>query len=88
MNEDDEIAALQAAYGRELPAKIQAIVDAVTARDRGTALQLSHRLRGTAGAYGFSAASDAAGAIEDAFERGDDWPSVDVLTASLRAAAR
>lgn len=84
---DGELAELQRAYRAELPAKIGALAAAVTARDANTAAALAHRLRGTAGAYGLSEVSAAAGAIEDALGGAPEWPTIDRLVGDLTTAA-
>jgi HPt (histidine-containing phosphotransfer) domain-containing protein len=79
-----EIAALRDAYRAELPAKVEAISKAIAARDAETTRTLAHRLRGTAGSYGLSVVSAAAGALEDA---GADWAKLESLLPALTAAA-
>ncbi|MGC4122499.1 MAG: response regulator [Myxococcales bacterium] len=66
--------ALSADYARGLPAKGRELsesvrslrLDASDPTSRSKAQTLAHRLRGTAGSYGFHAIGEAAGAIEDA----------------------
>jgi chemotaxis protein histidine kinase CheA len=76
---DEAIAAIRAEYAAELPGIVAALAERVaevaqaapaapspeaTARVRAAA----HRIRGTAGSYGFHAVGDAAGAVEDALD--------------------
>jgi diguanylate cyclase (GGDEF)-like protein len=71
------ISAMQASYAASLPAKIQELTDALaevrrvpdTAHVYGPAKLLAHRLRGTAGAFGFMMVGECAGRIEDALPR-------------------
>jgi HPt (histidine-containing phosphotransfer) domain-containing protein len=90
---DAELAALRIAYGRELPAKARAI-GASTRRAitddaaHAEAIALSHRLRGTAGAYGFAEISRAAADIEDALLGGSrDAATLERLATAIDAAA-
>jgi HPt (histidine-containing phosphotransfer) domain-containing protein len=70
------LAVLRTDYAARLPALIQSLLDLVEeAGERpGVAEEarlLAHRLRGTAGSYGFVDVSEAAGRIEDAIEAGE-----------------
>ncbi len=59
--------ALRLKYGEALPTKVEEIA-AMCGRLRelaGETRQAAHRLRGTAGVFGFAAIGEAAGAIED-----------------------
>jgi len=89
---DEELAALRRAYGRDLPAKARAVSEALAKDDRGTAALLAHRLRGTAGSYGFAEVSVAAGSIEDALGRNEPTTSVqrecELLVGVAEAAAK
>ena len=80
MVDDDverELEELRRNYRASLPPKVDALATAIDARDRETASALAHRLRGTSGAYGLSAVSVEAGAIEDALgERKIDWGAI------------
>ena len=85
---ETEIAELRRIYRAELPSKVATIANAVSARDRSVAAALAHRLRGTAGSYGFADVSAASGAIEDALASDEpDWSAVDAQVAELTAAA-
>jgi HPt (histidine-containing phosphotransfer) domain-containing protein len=86
-----ELAALRASYARDLPAKARAVATATraTAADPAKseeAIALAHRLRGTAGAYGFPAVSRAAGAIETALHGGVRDASLLALADAMEAA--
>ena len=71
------LAELRTGYAAELPGLVRelgALLDAA-ATDAGAlarARQAAHRLRGTAGSYGFVEVGEAAGRIEDALEEGAD----------------
>jgi chemotaxis protein histidine kinase CheA len=72
---DDELRALQAAYGAELPGllrELQAELDAARAHPdaMARACRKAHRIRGTASMHGFAEAAEIAGAIEDAIDDG------------------
>jgi len=85
---EKEIAELRRAYRADLPGKMEAIAKAISARDVEGSRTLSHRLRGTAGSYGLTEVSRAAGAIEDALSSATiDWPRVEGALAELTAAA-
>lgn len=98
MVEDDldaELAALRTAYGRDLPGKIVAVSEAIAARDHERTRALAHRLRGTAGVYGYAAVSAAAATIEEALLSGEpkSWEAIvdagaKLVTAGAEAAAR
>ena len=64
-------AELRAEYALALPDEVRELVDAVgSARARlgGTARAMAHKLCGTAGSYGFSEISEAAGRLEAALK--------------------
>jgi HPt (histidine-containing phosphotransfer) domain-containing protein len=80
---DDEVeralAELRAEYATTLAARIETVRTAATtalATRDAEALELAtreaHRLRGSAGSYGFPEISEAAGAVEEAFVRARD----------------
>ena len=82
-----ELAELRAIYAAELPGLIQRLAelsadapcDPQAAREAKNA---AHRLRGTAGSYGFSAVTEIAGKIEDAIE-GDRAAIPDLIRALI-----
>jgi CheY-like chemotaxis protein len=93
------MSALRDGYRAELPAKIDTLVDLVTRAlaTRGSAhedvastrelVALAHRLRGTAGSYGFGEIGELAGELEDAVTKGtlsDAWPHAEARLAALR----
>lgn len=82
---DAELAELRAAYAARLPGYADEITAAVAERAepprRAVALRLSHRMRGTAGSYGFVDVAEAAGALEDALLA--DAPNVEDAARSL-----
>ena len=85
------LAELAAEYAAELPGLIDELarlVDAAAADPAAVphARAAAHRLRGTAGSYGFKAVGEAAGSIEDALEAGaaDVSGLVCVLAALVR----
>jgi diguanylate cyclase (GGDEF)-like protein len=71
---EQALRALSADYARGLPAKGRELAEAVRnlrhdpadQPSRAAAQMLAHRMRGTAGSYGFFAVGEAAGTIEDA----------------------
>jgi diguanylate cyclase (GGDEF)-like protein len=93
---------LQAEYARSLPHKLRELAGAVNlvrqepanAQALDLARQVAHRLRGTAGSYGFEGAGAAAGVVEDVLIRArrneaiaDDWVKVEQqLAATFQAA--
>ena len=69
------LAELAAEYAAELPGLIDELARLVEAAAADPAAvprarAAAHRLRGTAGSYGFAAVGEAAGSIEDALEAG------------------
>jgi HPt (histidine-containing phosphotransfer) domain-containing protein len=70
---EDIQAALDAAraeYAAELPDLVRALLARIEQAAADEARSQAHRLRGTAGSYGFAAVSDVAGRIEDALDAG------------------
>lgn len=94
MSDEDleaELAALRASYAESLPGKARAVAAAtrlaVSDPDRSAeAIALAHRLRGTAGAYGFREVSRAAGAIEEALHAGVQGAPLETLADAMDAA--
>lgn len=93
----DALTALRAEYARRLPSRVRRVALALGAcrRAPGDALRLeraralAHRLRGTAGSYGFAAVGAAAGRVEDGIVR-LAWDEIDSAlreTEALAAAA-
>jgi HPt (histidine-containing phosphotransfer) domain-containing protein len=73
------LAALQAAYAAQVPAQVRSLLDllgvaAACPEAAAEARRLAHRLRGTAGTYGFAAVGEACARIEDAFDAGEPVP--------------
>lgn len=66
-----QIEAAAVAFGKTLPGRVDAIREALELASLGSAVafaearKLCHRLRGTAGCYGFHAVGEAAGRVED-----------------------
>ncbi|MBI5548349.1 MAG: response regulator [Deltaproteobacteria bacterium] len=98
---EEAIRALSIEYARNMPAKLKEIVCAVGALRsasspeprRAEATTLAHRLRGTAGSYGFREVGEAAGRLEDALwsatgpqSSAESWTLVDSALESLRLA--
>ena len=76
---EDALAVLRAAYAADLPdlvRALEALLDEAAARPEATARarQAAHRIRGTAGSYGFAAVGEIAGGIEDALDEGRPVP--------------
>ncbi|MFO0548295.1 MAG: Hpt domain-containing protein [Polyangiaceae bacterium] len=69
-----QIAAAAVLFGKTLPDRVDAIREALELASLGSAVafaearKLCHRLRGTAGCYGFHAVGDAAGRVGDKLE--------------------
>jgi HPt (histidine-containing phosphotransfer) domain-containing protein len=93
VNDGDEsvgsaLLAVRAEYAAELPAllaTLAALVEEAAARPEAAppARLAAHRLRGTAGSYGFAAVGEAAGRIEDALDEGLTGPALRALLAPL-----
>lgn len=91
----ETLRALQARYAAELPERLAAIEAALAdpadpnGRDgHERARALVHRLRGTAGSYGFAAISEAAARLEDALDAAPADPAaVSSAHDALRAVA-
>jgi diguanylate cyclase (GGDEF)-like protein len=97
----DDLATARAEYARALPGKLRDLARAIREAKLGnddiaTARLRAHKLRGTAGCFGFEEVGTAAGAIEDALEatrvadgamRERAWETVEDTVESARAAA-
>jgi len=96
---------LRVEYGAALPARAAELSSAVErlraapddAASLAHAVTMAHRLGGTAGSYGFTAAGEHAGRVEDELprtratdpsERATAWAAIDVAMKSLAAAAQ
>jgi HPt (histidine-containing phosphotransfer) domain-containing protein len=83
------VAAAQAEYASRLPDKLAALRAFVGQRAWTDARRAAHKLRGSAGVYGFSAVGDAAGALEDLLESSDDEaPPASALDSIVTSLAR
>jgi HPt (histidine-containing phosphotransfer) domain-containing protein len=90
----DALAALRVEYARRLPARVRKVARALGAYRRAPgdavllerARSLAHRLRGTAGSYGFAAVGAAAGRVEDGILRAA-WDDVDSALRDTEALA-
>ncbi|MBI4601013.1 MAG: PAS domain S-box protein [Planctomycetes bacterium] len=69
---DPELAGLQREFVRGLPATVEAARAALSRGDLAEVRSLAHQLRGTGGAFGLPAVSEAAGRLEDAVRGGAD----------------
>ena len=84
------LAELREQYARELPQLFTALA-AVVAELRadpdvaGDAKGMAHRLRGTAGSYGFQAVSDAAARLESALTEPLAWGEIEAAIEAVRA---
>jgi len=67
--EDPGFAALKTSFLGEINTRISAIEKAIAAEDWAAAAGVSHQLSGTAGCYGMTEVSHAAGALQDAAEQ-------------------
>lgn len=83
----DVLTTLRQAYRAALPAKVDLLAAAVAARARAEAVDLAHRLRGTAGSYGCFEVSELAGRLEASLSAGEDWADAQALVEALRRAA-
>jgi chemotaxis protein histidine kinase CheA len=80
----EALAALRIDYARRLPGRVRQVARALRALRRTPgdarllerARALAHRLRGTAGSYGFAAVGAAAGRVEDGILRAA-WGEID-----------
>ena len=78
----DALRALRAEYAKEVPSRVRRLARALRAWRRAPAdapsmeraRVLAHRLRGTAGSYGFAAMGEAAGRVEDGILRAVSAP--------------
>jgi HPt (histidine-containing phosphotransfer) domain-containing protein len=96
----NELAALAAAFERELPVLVLGVRLAVAqlrasptnATLRGAARRRAHQVAGVAGSFGFDAIGDACAGIEQAILRmgssGDVWPEIDAAIRVLDPALR
>ena len=72
-DDDDELAEMRADYAAELPGMIAALAAVVARAGEGRdaaarARAAAHRIRGTAGSFGFHAVGVAAGEVESAID--------------------
>jgi PAS domain S-box-containing protein len=82
---NDRLAKLTADYARGLGARIQAVRAALEGGDAGAVAQLAHKLRGSAGMFGFTSVSEAAGHVEDGCRGGLSRADLGRLVADLEA---
>jgi HPt (histidine-containing phosphotransfer) domain-containing protein len=87
---DPALRAMRKEYAAALPALVAALaalVEEAAARPEALpeARRAAHRLRGTAGSYGFAALGEAAGRIEDAIDDGAPDPELRALLPPLAA---
>jgi HPt (histidine-containing phosphotransfer) domain-containing protein len=66
---DEILAAQRESFRREIPSRIAEIENAVFAQDFVRITDLTHRLKGTAGCFGFSALADSSNALQGAVAR-------------------
>lgn len=69
---ESKLAALRAGYGVALRAKLEEIASRLAEGERDEAKGLAHKVRGTAGSYGYAEVGLLAGRLEDALEAGED----------------
>ncbi len=69
-----------------LPARIEAVEEAVGAGDLQTAARLAHQIKGVGGGYGYPALTEAAAALEQAASA-NDRESVSLTLGALRDVA-
>jgi signal transduction histidine kinase len=83
--EDDFLAPLRARFRAGLGSRRLAIESAAAEGDRESLRRELHKLRGTAGGYGYDALAEAAAAAEEAVREGEGAAEVARLVALLRA---
>jgi CheY-like chemotaxis protein/HPt (histidine-containing phosphotransfer) domain-containing protein len=71
-----QIAAVRESFRADVPARIAEIADAVFAGDLKRVSALAHRLKGTAGCYGFTALCESAGDLQAAADRGESSDTI------------
>ncbi|WP_420126238.1 hybrid sensor histidine kinase/response regulator [Longimicrobium sp.] len=84
-DEDDFLAPLRARFRAGLGSRRLSIESAQGQGDRESLRRELHKLRGTAGGYGYDALAEAAGAAEEAVRAGEGVAEVARLVALLRA---
>lgn len=88
---DPDMTSLVEAYVAEMPDRIHNLETALELGDVVGLQRLAHKLRGSAGGYGFASLASAAGALELAFCHGDEAQQLErvnrVLTLCRRVAA-
>jgi signal transduction histidine kinase/DNA-binding NarL/FixJ family response regulator len=77
------LAELTEAYRRSLPEKVKGLTDALHAGDLEGLSGLAHRLRGSAGMYGWTKMSELAGQLEEACHAGEHVTQLTALVAGL-----
>jgi HPt (histidine-containing phosphotransfer) domain-containing protein len=85
LTNDPDMAELVALFLGEMPARARAVRDSFTARDWTVLTTAAHRLRGSAGGYGFPAIGEAAASLEDALrrERGREEAALERIAAEV-----
>ncbi len=81
---DEDMFDLVEMFVAELPEKVAAIEQAISAQDIATVGTLAHQLKGSAGGYGFPSITDVAKVVETSAKAGEDF---ETLTKQSRALA-
>ena len=84
MSVDSKHDELVAAYRKDLPWKMAIIAAALEGKDRSKLEFLAHRLKGSAGMYGFQEVSETAGLLEQACREGQEFGLVGELVEELQ----
>jgi diguanylate cyclase (GGDEF)-like protein len=96
LDPSEALAVLRRDYGNQLPGRLKELTQSLElARKRnedqfllGQARVQAHKLRGTAGSYGFADVGEASGKIEDALvKKPIDWAEIEQGLATIEAAA-
>ncbi len=74
---DAQIAAVNDSFRAEIPSRIAEIAGGIFAGDMARVAELSHRLKGTASCFGFSAVGASADALQTAAERAETKETIE-----------
>ncbi len=85
---DPEMAEIIGVFVRDLPARVAAMQQSLTAGDLATLRSLAHRLKGAAGGYGFPSITDYARVLEETVARTEDLKAIRAAVNDLVALCR
>ncbi|MEK6644319.1 MAG: Hpt domain-containing protein [Planctomycetota bacterium] len=80
---DSEMLELIEMFVDELPARVQALQDAVKENDLAALATLAHQLKGSAGGYGFPWITEAAKALENSTKQAADLSAIQTQLETL-----